>query len=252
MERLATGKRINRAADDPAGSIITDKLTGDIKSLEKQIEGYTRELGYLAAKDGAHSAVGDMLVDLQGLVVSAANRGAMSKEELDALQLQANSIIGTIDHLAGTQIFNEQKLLDEAHSHQLGEVTVTTENPDGSTTSETKTLADIANGGDLNLRDGDLEAAQEAIEAAIADVASTRGAVGARGQDLESQIRTSQSELENLSATRSQIADADYALEISAMIRTQTLQQASIFMMQMMMQSGEQVLGLISGTTGNR
>lgn len=248
MERLATGRRINRASDDPAGTITTDKLTGDIKSVEKRIDGATRELGYLAAKEGAHSVLGDLLLDLQGLVVVAANRGAMSAEELDAVQSQANSIVGTINHLADTQEFNGQKLLDETHAHQLGKVQVTVHKADGSETTSPATLADLANAGSLNLRTGDLTKAQEAIEAAIGEIATTRGAIGARGKDLESQIRVSQAELENLSAARSQILDADYAVEISSLIRAQTLQQASLYMMQVLMQSGQQqVLGLISG-----
>ncbi len=247
MERLATGRRINRASDDPAGSITTDKLSSDIKSVESRITRSTRELGFLSAKDGAHAAVGDLLVELQGLVVSAANRGAMTEDEVDALQTQANAIVGTINHLADTQTFNDQKTLDEAHAHQLGHVAVTTKNADGTESSSLKSLVDIANGGVLNLKTGDLEKAQESIEGAISDVATTRGAIGARGKDLESQIRVSQSELENLSAAKSQILDADYAAEVSNLIRSQTLQQASMYMMQVMMQQGQQqVIGLLS------
>lgn len=253
MERLATGRKINRASDDPSGSITSDTLGSDIKAVEKRIEGSTRELGYLAAKDGAHSALSDLLTDLQGLVVSAANRGAMSEGEQDALQGQAESIVSTINHLADTQEFNGQKVLDETHAHQLGKTTVSRKNADGSESDVSVSLADLANGGLLNLKTGDLSKAQEAIESAIGEVATNRGAIGARSRDVESKIRTSQAELENLSAARSQILDADYATEVSNLVRAQTLQQASLYMMQMLMESGrQQVIGLISGTTARR
>ncbi len=253
MERLATGRRINRARDDPAGSITADRLSSDITAAQKRIEGFTRQLGSLAAKDGAHAAVGDLLLDLQGLVVSAANRGAMGDQEKEALQQQANSIVATINHLADTQTFDQAKLLDEAHAHQLGKTSVTTTNADGSTTTTVKTLADLANAGGLNLLSGDLEAAQDSIKTAINDIATTRGAIGSRSKDLESQIRTSQAELENLSAAKSQIVDADYAQEVSNLIRQQTLQQASVYMLQVLMQSGQQqVLGLLSNITPRR
>jgi flagellin len=246
MERLATGRKLNRASDDPAGSITADRLTSDIRTVESTITRNTRELGFLAAKEGAHGAVGDLLQDLQGIVVTAANRGGMSAEEIDALQTEANAIIGSINYLANNQEFNGNKLLDEAHAHKLGHVTLTTKNADGTDTVTHESLMSVANAGKLNLKTGNLETAQKAIEAAISDVATTRGVIGARQQDLESQIRVGQSELENLSAARSQIVDADYAVEVSNMIRTQTLQQASMYMMQVMMQSGQQVLGLLS------
>ncbi|GMV26103.1 MAG: hypothetical protein AMXMBFR58_21340 [Phycisphaerae bacterium] len=250
LERLATGKQLNRASDNPAGMVSAESISAELKKLESLVDRSTRELGYLSAKDGAYGAVGDLLVELEGLVVSAANRGAMSDEEIEALQLQADSIVATVNHLAGTQEFNGQKLLDEAHAYQLGHVTVVSQNEDGSTTSRKATLADIANGGSLNLRTGDLEKAQEAIKSAISGVASTRGAIGARSKDVESTIRVSASEIENLTSARSQIVDADYAVEISNLVRAQTLQQASLYMMQVMMQSGERVLGLLTGSTG--
>lgn len=246
MERLATGRKLNRASDDPAGSITADRLSSDIRTVESKITRHERELGFLSAKEGAHAAVGDLLQELQGIVVAAANRGGLSEEEIDAYQAQASAIIGSIDYLAQNQEFNGNKLLDEAHAHQLGEVTLVSKNADGTETLTRESLASIANGGKLNLKTGNLEQAQSAIEAAISEVATTRGAIGARQQDLESQIRVGQSELENLSAARSEIVDADYAEEVSNMIRTQTLQQASMYMMQVMMESGQQVLGLLT------
>lgn len=253
LERLATGRRINRAADDPSGVVASDTLRASITSAEKIIDRSMREIGLLASRDGSHAAVGDLLVELQGLVVAAANRGALGDGEIDTLQHQADSIIAAIDHLAGTQRFNGQSLLDEAWTHRLGRINVAVKQPDGTTRVEERTLRDLSNAGGLNLRNGNLAAAQESVEAAIGAVAVIRAGIGARTQSLESTIRTSQSELENLSAARSRVMDTDYAIETSNAIRSRTLQQASLFVMKSMQEAGrEGVLRLLAAVSPGR
>jgi flagellin len=249
MERLATGKRINRAADDPSGSIAADQLSADIRSKEKEIERSTRDLAFMAAKDGAFGAVGELMIELEGLVVAAANRGALTKDEREAYQLQVDSILRTIDHLADTQTFNDQKLLDEAYTHKLAQSSIAVKNADGSTSSRPVTLKDLRSGGAINLVDGDLEQAQRIIKDASGEITGTRGAIGRRSQEIESRARVAASELEELTKVKSAIVDADYAQEVSNMIRAQVLQEASLMMASMTMKSaGDLVLSLVQGS----
>src|SRR5438045_2673754 len=86
LERLATGFRINSAKDDPAGLIASEMLRSEKASTAAAIANAQRADQVLATADGALSEVSNLLVDLQGLVVAAANRGGLGQDEIDAQQ----------------------------------------------------------------------------------------------------------------------------------------------------------------------
>jgi len=102
IERLASGKRINRGADDPAGLIASEGLINKEVELSKQIEGITRRQYQYGATEGGLSVISDLLISLNAVVVRAADRSTLSSAELEGLQIEANSLIQTIDYLAGT------------------------------------------------------------------------------------------------------------------------------------------------------
>lgn len=228
MERLATGKQINRASDDPAGMIAVNGFAQDQSRLTKKIERLELEDKRLGAIDGAQSVVGDLLLHMQGLAVSAANSAGLSKQEREAMQIDAESVVKTIDHLADTAVFNGDKLLDYQHAKQLGQVTRDEQQPDGTTKSVTYSLADIASG-KLNFIDGDHELAQQVVDKAAESIRTSRAGIGIRTSEIQSDIRQSMTEFENVTAARSQIEDTDYAAETSKLVRAQVLQQAGIF-----------------------
>lgn len=229
LERLATGKRINRGSDDPAGLTAASSLKAEERSIMAKIDALAQEQGYLGAREGAQSVVSDLLVDLSGLVVTAANRGATSQAEREAMQIEANSIVQTINHLANTSRFKDEQILTGYTANYLGQGTATRTLEDGTVETYTYSLADLGAGGELNLVDGDSEAAQNAVDAAAEFVASSRATVGIREKDIDSEVRALQSQLENTSAARSQIEDTDYAKEAATLVRNQVLQQASLF-----------------------
>ncbi len=228
MERLATGKQINRASDDPAGMIAVNGFAQDQAKLTKKIERLELEDRRLGAIDGAQSVVNDLLLHMQSLVVSSANRDGTSKDERQGMQIDAESVVKTIDHLADTTVYNGDRLLDYQHAKQLGTVTRDEKQADGTTKSVTYSLADIASG-KLNLVDGDHELAQQVVDKALESVITSRGGIGIRTREIQSEIRQSMTEFENVTAARSQIEDTDYAAETSRLVRAQVLQQAGIF-----------------------
>ena len=120
LERLATGKQINRASDDPAGLMRADSLMFDIRKIEKNLEAGEMAFSFVGAADGALSVVADMLLQLKGLVVSAANRGAMSGGEREALQIEADAILDGISLLTNTTVFRGQRLLAEGFAFRVG------------------------------------------------------------------------------------------------------------------------------------
>lgn len=96
FERLATGGRINRASDDPSGLVASENLGAQSTTIRAENRRRERESIVLGAQEGALSAVSDMLIDLDAIVVQAANRGAVSSDEREALQVQANAIVDAL------------------------------------------------------------------------------------------------------------------------------------------------------------
>jgi flagellin len=244
MERLATGLRINRASDDPSGLQVSERLKSDEIEIRSKIDGLDRESAMLGAREGAHSVIRDLVIDLKGLVVQGANRGGLGQGEADALQGEVSSILLTIDHLANTTRFGGEQIMSGVRASSMGRITRTVTLPDGTTEQRSYSLADLA--GSLNLRDGDAEIASDVVDAAVSQMATEAGAMGAREQSLESEKRTLLTRLENTAAARSAITDTDFAQETSNLVRAQVLQQASQFMaLFARQQNADMVLNLI-------
>lgn len=123
LERLATGLRINRGADDPAGLIVSERLRADLAGIEQGIKNSERASNVIATTEGALSEVSDLLNSVKALVVEAANTGAFSKEEIAANQLQIDSAIESITRISNTASFGGLKLLNGNLSYQLSNVT---------------------------------------------------------------------------------------------------------------------------------
>ncbi|MBX3322280.1 MAG: hypothetical protein KF757_04745 [Phycisphaeraceae bacterium] len=237
IERLSTGKRINRASDDPAGMIVATNFKTEIKEIEKSIEAAERHNHYLAAKEGSLSVIADMMIELQGITVQASNRGALGQGELEALQQQANGILDGIDFIAATARFNGELLLERLNAKDLGLRRLVASDDDDEGESHPRWFMD--------LQWGDLEAIQKAVDSASSGVNLTRAGIGAMIQRNESNIRLSMNQLESLSSEVSRIEDADYAEEISKLVRAQVLREVGMRSLMIHRESAGRALGLI-------
>ena len=112
LTRLSTGLRINSGSDDPAGLIASEALRSEISSLSKAISNTQRASQIISTADSALGQVSSLLTDIQGLIVEAANRGALSDDEIAANQLQIDSSLEAINRIAQTTTFQGRKLLD--------------------------------------------------------------------------------------------------------------------------------------------
>ncbi len=122
LERLSTGLRINRGRDDPAGLIASERLRLEMRALDQAIENSTRANNVISTAEGALNEVNSLLLDLQALVVEAANKGAMTSDEINANQLQIDSILGSIDRISNTTTFGGKKLLDGSQAYTLSSI----------------------------------------------------------------------------------------------------------------------------------
>lgn len=259
-ERLATGKRINRASDDPAGLIAADRLAAERSSLGGKISSSERELHMLGAREGALSVIEDLFHELDGLAHEAANSGALGAEERRGMQIQAEAIYKTIDHLIETASFNGKRVLADSTMvtvgsrtqvqgglkvGDLGAVTRETVNADGETETTRYSLKDLFDG--LNLEDGDVEKAAESIGGAREAITRLRAVNGTQIQSVETDVRVWGNRLDSLAEAESRIRDADYAKETAELIRGQMLTEAAITMMKFAAQIPRAALSLMPG-----
>jgi flagellin len=112
LTRLSTGLRINSGKDDPAGLIASENLRRDIISIGKAISNTERANQVIATADSALNQVSNLLNDIRGLVIEAANSGALSDEQIAANQLQVDSSLEAINRIAQTTTFQGRKLLN--------------------------------------------------------------------------------------------------------------------------------------------
>lgn len=112
LERLSTGLRINRGKDDPAGLIASENLRAEIKSVGSAINNAERAERVVNIAEGGLSEISGLLTELQGLITTTANSAGLSTAEKEANQLQIDSILQTIDRVAGQTSFQGNKLLN--------------------------------------------------------------------------------------------------------------------------------------------
>jgi flagellin len=112
LQRLSSGLRINSGADDPAGLIASETLRSEIQGITTAIDNSQRASNVITTADASLGEVSNLLVSIKGLVVQAANSGALSPDELAANQLQVDSAIASITRISNSTSFAGLKLLD--------------------------------------------------------------------------------------------------------------------------------------------
>jgi flagellin len=112
LERLSTGLKINSGADDPSGLIASQRLQAEMAGLTQAINNSQQATNVISTADGALNEVSNLLTTIQGLVVGAANSGAMSADEIQANQLQIDSAVASITRIADTTSFAGLDLLN--------------------------------------------------------------------------------------------------------------------------------------------
>lgn len=112
LQRLSSGLRINRGADDPAGLIASEGLRSEISGISQAIDNSQRASNVIATAEGALNEVAALLLNVKDLIVEAANTGAISPDEIAANQLQIDSAIKSITRIANTTTFAGLKLIN--------------------------------------------------------------------------------------------------------------------------------------------
>ena len=227
LERLSTGYRINRGADDPAGLITSESLRAALAGLEAESRSLQRADHVAATADAAMGEISDLLVEAEGLVVANANTAGMSDEEIAANRMEIDSIVSSVNRIAGTTTFNGQKLLD-------GSATLTAA---GQTlTIESVAMGPIGEGAD----------ALTALAAARSNVGEQRARLGAfQTHTIGSRLNAINVSIENVAAANSVIRDTDYGRETANLARLSLLTNVSLRMAGIGQRSLESVFTLL-------
>ena len=112
IQRLASGLRITRGADDPAGLIASERLRSEISAVKQAIQNTGRASNIIATTEGSLDEIANLLNDVQDLIIEAANEGAMSEDEIKANQLQIDSAINSITRISNSTTFAGRQLLN--------------------------------------------------------------------------------------------------------------------------------------------
>ncbi|MCZ6836421.1 MAG: flagellin [Planctomycetota bacterium] len=112
LQRLSTGLRINRGADDPAGLIVSERLRSELKGIDQAIDNSERTSSVIATMEGYLAEVNDLLNSVKSLIIQSANTGGISQDEIEANQLQVDSAIESITRISNTASFAGLRLLD--------------------------------------------------------------------------------------------------------------------------------------------
>ena len=246
LEKLSSGYRINRAGDDAAGLVISQKLRAEVSGLRQATRNSQDGISFAQTAVGALGEVHNMLKRMRDLAVQAANdtndvaaRTAI-KAEVDALAAEIGRI-GTDTTFSGAAVFTATALNfqvgSEGNAGNQIQVTVGTLDNTALGGSDLTALAvDSAANARLSI---------EAIDLSIAAVSTSRGALGAVQNRFESAIRNLQVTTENLSASESRIRDTDMATEMVEFTKSQILQQAGTAMLGQANQIPQTVLQLL-------
>jgi len=237
LERLSSGLRINRAADDAAGLAISEGLRSDIRSLNQAVRNANDGIALINTAEGALSEQSSILVRMRELASQAAT-GTVGSTERRTINREFTALRSEIDRISAIAEFNGQKLVDGSLSSAGGIPSVVVQIGIGSTVNDRISLnsaADITaiTSTALAIQSLSVTAAAEALTAltsldsAINTITDARGRLGAVQNRLVHTVNNLAISSENLTAAESQIRDADYSGEISEFTRNQILVQAS-------------------------
>ena len=250
MESLATGKRINSAADDAAGLSIADNMTSYIRGLDQAVRNANDAIGLLSTAEGALIEQSAMLQRMRELAV-AASTDTTTATQRDYMDLEYQALEAEIDRIGSQTEWNGSAILDDTGGVAADGVFVFQVGADASQTFSVS-IGDMSTGGDLSaIAAGDVDTQANAttaignLDTAIAAVATQRATIGAGINRLQHAIENLTMVSQETSASRSRVEDTDYASATTALAKGQIIQQAATAMLAQANQAPATVLALL-------
>jgi flagellin len=259
MQRLSSGLRVNSAKDDAAGLAIAERMNAQVRGMNVAVRNANDGISLAQTAEGALGKVGDALQRMRELAVQARN-SSNSDADKDSLDKEFGELAKEIQRVLGGTTFNGKTILGTQSgtlSFQVGANTTSDDSID-ITTSDMTTASEITTVagtyGNVPGSRAKIDSTADStaigtviddIDSAINKVNSERATMGASQSRFDAVIASLQISIENQSAARSRIMDADFASETANLSRAQILQQAGNAMVAQANQLPQQVLTLL-------
>ncbi|MEQ9094317.1 MAG: flagellin [Miltoncostaeaceae bacterium] len=247
MERLSSGLRINRAADDAAGLAVSEVMRSQIRGMNVASRNAQDGVSLVQVADGALGNVGDMLQRVRDLAVQASN-GTLTDAQRSNLNSEVQQVLSEINTTGADTEFNGIKILSGSVAAAASAVTLQVGANGGQaiafTIGTVGTTALTLAGVSVSFATA-ASAAIASIDAAISSVTTQRANLGAIQNRLEQTINRLGVTSENLQAAESRIRDADMASEMISFTKNQILQQSGMAMLSQANSAPQSVLSLL-------
>ncbi len=263
-EKLSSGYRINRAADDAAGLAISEKMRRQVRGLTQASANAQDGISAVQTAEGALNEVHDMLQRMNELAVKAAN-DTLTTADRSYIQQEIVQLSDEITRTAESTEFNNQHLLDGSFSNKNLQVGSETSSQNqiniciaklsatsigvwavATATASTTVSSTNTSGGQINVMShSNAKSSIENIKNALVSISKQRSDLGAIQNRLEHTIRNLDNVVENTQAAESQIRDTDMAEEMVRYSNNNILQQAGQSMLAQANQTNQGVLSLL-------
>ena len=249
LEKLSSGYRINRAADDAAGLSISENLRSQIGGFKVAVRNAQDGVSLVQTAEGALNETTSLLQRVRDLTVQASNSGANDQNSRDAIGREVTQALAEIDRISSATVYGSKNLLNATQTFTFhvgydgssyNQVAVSVTNTNASTLIGGSSASIIA-----TITGSSASTALASIDAAITSVSTTRSNLGSVQNRLESTVNNLNVAVENLSASESRIRDTDVAEETVRFTRNQILQQAGTSILAQANQLPQGVLQLL-------
>ncbi|PPC91005.1 MAG: flagellin FliC [Methylobacter sp.] len=256
LQRLSSGLRVNSARDDASGLAIANRINSQIRGSTVAVRNANDGISVAQTADGALAAITDTLQRQRDLAVQAANGGVVTSSDRQKLQTEFKQLGQEIDRIIKNTTFNGKQILNGSLNagavFQVGANTATDNQITFSITSTAKLTglsAVLGTNNGLSIGSAatvtNIRAVIDKIDLALNNIDTTRATLGAVQNRFTTTISNLNSSIENQSASRSRIIDADFASETANLSRNQILQQAGTAILSQANQSNQGVLSLL-------
>ena len=245
LQRLSSGLRITRAADDAAGLAISESFRADVRSLGQAQRNANDGISLLQIAEGALNEVSGLLIRQRELAIQSAN-GTLGSSERATINTEFQDLTAEISRIAAVTEFNGTSILNTTSSVSFQVGINATANDQISVSGVTATASALGLSAIAVSSAGGASAAIAALDTAIGNVAGLRAGFGTVQNRLESTIRSIAVAIENTTAAESRIRDVDFANETAELTRNQVLQQAGISVLAQANVSSQSALSLLN------
>lgn len=249
-EKLSSGYRINRAADDAAGLAISEKMRAQVRGLNRASDNAQDGISLIQTAEGAMDQQHAILQRARELVVQAGNTGVLDdgqtsgsgEDDFQKIQDELNELQKEFTRINEQSEFNKKKLLDGTYTDQYLQVGANDNQGISVTINKTDWTAPTVTGGAAGSGSALLK---NNIDEAIKSVTTERSKLGAIQNRLEYTVKVDDNTAENMQAAESRIRDTDMADEMTRFTKESILQQAATSMLAQANQANQGVLSLL-------